>query len=215
MKLTQGHDIIVPQPYLWYPLTANSTDIIRGRTSTPSNIQSYDDRGAYFNGASYINLGAQLNSLQKTIYLEINADVYVSTDVETVYKAQYGTGSSSSTTMYLFMPCPAWAPNSYANFGTIISGNFTTWNISDVIEDGTYYKICIRQNTDGTTSCYCSYQNGTYSGTYSQSIADSISLYTYLGTNGGGYNRYFKGYMRNLKMWDLQLSDEQINSLMQ
>lgn len=197
----QEDAVVVPTPVHWFPYTSNGNDII-GSLTPVSGSPTYSDDGVAFTANSSQKL--RYNNVPLSDFTTIAMDVRfsVSTGLRQFLKLyysntqQYGAIASWdwSAVQYQF-----WNGSSTANSFSDPSSNYTV---------GVWYKVVMRTGTNSTDI----FVNGTLRGSLEATYSQNYNHTMYVGGREIS-GREFYGNVRDLKMWDVALTSEQIAAL--
>lgn len=197
--------VVIPTPKYWFPLTSDAVDIIQGKTKASGNAYSYSSEGAYFTASSSQTLRYNNIAMQDftTVSLEVKSATtsglrkpltfYASNQqqIGTIYSYDWG----SITLCQFLNGNSTWYSENFApNYFTTTNWNTITFRFNRSIN---------------TTSVFL---NGNLVETLQQAYSQNTNHRLYIGgreTSG----REFYGYIRNVKLWDVELTDEQIAAL--
>lgn len=200
----------LPEPKYWFPFTENNSDIMGNFPSWSSSTGvTYSDNGAYFNGNAY---------MQKTSASIPNSNLQTfsfQTMLPTVYS--YGI-----YTMFNFD-----AGNTNTGIGALIAPDWGLELIDNPAYNGSSNSDLSLASVPWTANTWCTlvwrqdfstkielFINGTLRASTSIVIPSSVNYSRfYIGTHPNNTNRKYKGYIKNVRMWDTSLTDEQIAAL--
>lgn len=191
----------MPTPVHWFPYTSNGNDII-GSLTPASGSPSYSSDGALFtaSGAQKLRYNNVPLSDFKTIAMDVRFSV--ATGLRQFLKLynsntrQYGAiaGWDWSAVQY-----QCWNGSSTANSFNDPSSNYTV---------GVWYKVVMRIGASNTDV----FINGVYRGSVGAAYSQNYNHTMYVGGRESS-GREFYGYIRDFKMWDVALTNEQIAAL--
>jgi len=202
--------IVIPEPYIWFPFTSNATDSEGVIGTLNGSCSGYSNDGAYFIGSGGLyktNLNILASNLN-TLSLQIKFDNIVPTDVTTILQI-VKSGNVNGLNMY---HAPSWGQDlnlaCYTTGSTII-GTLSLTSVPFIA--GEWYTLTIRQSfsVPKTELWVNGVKRNTFNTTYSQSF---VFNGIYVGKNTSSV-RVFKGHIKNLRMWNVELTDEQIAAL--
>lgn len=197
-----------PVPKYWFPFTENANDRMGNFPGWDiANIVGFSEDGGYFNGNSRL-LKRSLsipNSDLTTWGCEIMLPTLFSSGIYTIIKTLYSTTKTENQISY----APGW--NQDLNCAPFFNGNWIALSIVSVpFVENRYYKLTIRQTRDGTDL----FIDGVKRSHGSVVIPRDQTLTTLsVGYNESNSDRGFKGYIRNARFFDVELTDEQIAEL--
>ena len=205
----ENKSVIVPDPVYWFPLTADANDVMGNWIgwSTISGV-TYSSNGAYFNGSQKI---------EKTNASISHANFHTFS-VEVMFPQLYATGlycmfkyaCTRYNTFNAFNYAPGWSQD--LNCATYYNNSYGVLSISSVpFVANQFYTLLVRYNYDtGMSELFI---DGVLRNSATKVIPASETVNNvYIGVNNGT-DRYFKGYIRNVRMWNVMLTDEQISML--
>lgn len=197
----QGGSVVVPTPVHWFPYTSDGNDII-GSLTPASGSPTYGANGAVFTGGSLQKL--RYDNVPLSDFKTIALDVYFTTlgglrKLITFFRSntqQYGIicGWDWNVVQYQF-----W------------NGSSTQYNFNDPKSNysmNTWYRIVMRISGNNTDV----FINGEYINSVGVAYTQNVNHTMYVGgreTSG----REFYGNVRDYKMWDVALTNEQIAAL--
>lgn len=193
---------VIPEPVHWFPLTSDGNDNI-GSLIRVSGSPTYTSDGAYFTGVSSHTL--RYNNVPLSDFKTISFDVKFSSKsgLRKMFTLFY-----NNTSQYGSIAGWDWGSVSPAQF---LNGD-SIWHSSTVVNDdwniNEWYKITIRI-TDSDTDVFV---NKTYLTSLGTAYNRNYNHTLYIGgreTSG----REFYGYIRDFKMWNVALTNEQISIL--
>lgn len=197
----QEDAVVVPTPVHWFPYTSNGNDII-GSLTPASGSPTYGADGAVFTARGAEKL--RYNNVPLTDFKTIAMDVRfsVATGLRQFLKLYY-----SNTQQYGLIAAWDWSNVSYQFW----NGSSTVNTFSDPSSNytvGVWYKVVMRIGANNTDV----FVNGVYRGSVGAVYSQNYNHTMYVGgreTSG----REFYGNVRDLKMWNVALTDEQIAPL--
>ena len=193
-------------PKFWFPLTSDAVDVMGNFPgwSTVSGV-TYSSAGGYFTGRSRITRsGLSIpNSDVKTWGCEMMLPNLHGTGIYTILKTFYETQTENQISY-----APGWSQD--INCAPFFHGNYNALSIVSVpFVANRYYKLMVRQNhSNGTTDLFVDGALLSHGGIVIPSYQTLTSLS--IGHNESNSGRGFKGYIRNVMFFDIELTDEQI-----
>lgn len=194
-------------PKFWFPLTSDASDAMGNFPGwgTVSGV-TFSSSGGYFNGNGKIaatNLNIQ-NSDLKTWGVEIMLQSLYSSGIYTAIKNVYTTSNTEIQISY----APGWSQD--INCAPFYMGGYKALSISSVpFVANRYYKLMVRQKHSDCTSEL--FVDGVRKKIVDIVIpANQILAKISIGFNEANSGRGFKGYIRNVRFFDVELTDEQI-----
>lgn len=200
---TSQPDVI---PKFWFPLTSDAVDVMGNFPgwSTVSGV-TYSSAGGYFTGSSRIlKSGLSIpNSNLKTWGCEIMLPSLYGSGIYTILKTFYETKTENQISY-----APGWSQD--INCAPFLNGDYIALSIVSVpFVANRYYKLMVRQNhSNGTTDLFVDGALRSHGGIVIPSYQTLTSLS--IGYNESNSGRGFKGYIRNVMLFDIELTNEQI-----
>lgn len=197
--------VVIPTPKYWFPLTFDAVDIIQGKTKASGNASSYSSEGAYFTASSSQTL--RYNDIAMQDFTTVSLEIKCAT-TSGLRKAItfYAADQKQLGVMYSYQ----WNMITLCQF---LNGN-STWYSNNVTPDTfqttDWNTITFRFNRSlNTTSVFL---NGNLLDTLQQAYSQNINHRLYIGGREIR-EREFYGYIRNVRLWDVELTDAQIAAL--
>ena len=209
--------IVIPEPYVECPFTSNANDI-KGHLSWTNAVNlSYSSDGASFNGSSsYLRCQNQLKleKIKTVSYLvkfnRIPTDGVSSTWMALHYFMSYSYYNYAS--YYSIF-------QHYSNENVELTNNVRTNSYSAADNTlttpfgstltGMWYRITFRRNSNNTTDLWIDELHKVVN----YAIPDSYYSDIVFGKLYPNNIRYLDGNIKDLRIWDVELTDEQIASL--
>ncbi|MCR4858226.1 MAG: LamG domain-containing protein [Bacteroidales bacterium] len=212
--MSRRHKYIVSSPpgvlpKFWFPLTSDAVDVMGNfpEWSTVSGV-TYSSAGGYFTGSSRIlKSGLSIpNSDIKTWGSEIMLPTLYGSGIYTIMKTFYKTRTDNQISY-----APGWSQD--INCAPYYQGSYSALSIASVpLVANRYYKLFVRQrHTDGYTDLFI---DGVLRSAGNIVIPENQTLTSLsIGYNESNSGRGFKGYIRNVMLFDAELTDAQIAQL--
>lgn len=199
----------IPQPYIHCPFTNSANDIYGHLTWDNVVNLTYGNDGAVFNGSS-----SMLRSRNRITAGKIKTFVYyvkfnvIPTDgVSSTWQATHFFMGNNNSQNAMFGMLQHYQAENDELTNTIRAGSWTSTVLSTPYgstQTGRWYKIIVRKNQN-TTDLYID----NYHTTSNYIFNDSWNMDMFLGTNIA-FERYLNGNIKDLMVWDIPLTDEQI-----
>lgn len=209
------------------PLTYGSLDIIGGKTS-PVDAVSYDENGAYFHTSTknnYIgyNFNESLYRSIKTVYCEFKRTttkyntgcLYTLTGLRYdafQYKYDIEVHTRHYRSCWHNLDCLSFKVNSNATppLSTVegVSNTQITTNVCHKCISGVYHDKVITV-LDGVKTYQYNYQQDTFDN-YEMIDEEKTRLYFFIGGRSFNSEKMFEGYIRNVKCYTTEFSDEDL-----
>lgn len=193
-------------PKFWFPLTQNAYDAMGNFAGwdTVSGV-TFSSSGGYFNGSGRIyKSGLSIpNSDIKTWGCEMMLPSLYGSGIYTILKTFYETRTENQISY-----APGWSQD--INCAPFLNGDYVALSIVSVpFVANRYYKLMIRQNhSNGTTDLFI---DGVKRSDGNLVIPANKTLTSLsIGYNESNSGRGFKGYIRNVRFFDVELTNEQI-----
>lgn len=207
--------IVIPDPYHWFPLTENANDVM-GNWSGWGIIGSgntYTSDGLFFNGTNsslYKRNSNESNSLYVTTSVKTKLTELQSGGVYSVMRVSFG-----GTNFFTWDYPPDWSHVSdKINFGTLNMAATTTYNDIRVTAGDWFTFTSVQNFTNNQT---WSYINGVkymyFNNCISQSLSQQEFMVGYIYNNGSPIRYLKNAYLKDLRVWNTILTDEQISAL--
>ncbi|MBR4537205.1 MAG: hypothetical protein IKO62_11260 [Bacteroidales bacterium] len=201
---------VIPEPVHWFPLTQNNGDIMGNFPVWSYSIGiTYSDNGGFFNGNAYAykTLANIPNTNFQTFSVQIMLPTVYSSGIYTLFNFDVGNTNTGIGALI----APDWGgdlidnPTYNGNTNTDLSIGSIPWIAN------TWYTLVWRQDFTTKTELFV---NGSLRSSTTIYIPSNV-VYSrvYIGTHPNNSNRKFKGYIKNIRMWDCYLTDEQIAAL--
>lgn len=217
MKREHSNQESIPQPYIHCPFTSDVLDIYGHLTWTEQNGITFSDGCANFNGSSSYLRARNVLSLShiKTVsYLvkfnTIPTDGQSSTWQSCHYFQSYSYYNYAAYYGILqeFSAGPYGLSNAARSTSYSDSQNTLTTSFGST-QTGTWYRMTFRRNSDNTTDVWIDALRK-HINAY---IPDSYQSDIFFGKLYPNNIRFLNGGVKELKIWDVELTDEQIAQL--
>lgn len=209
--------IVIPEPYVSCPFESDATDEKGHLTWTTNNVTSYSQtNGARFGGSNYLRCynSFSLQKLMTMSYLVMFDSIPTDGNSSTWHTCHYIRGGNTDTYRYysflqhftsenVELTNCAQSGSSFSIADNVLTTPFGSTQIN------TWYRITLRVNstTNSVTAFIDSYKKD-----INAMIPTSETCDMRFGCNNNG-QRYLRGYIKDLRIWDVELTDEQIAQL--
>lgn len=209
--------IFIPEPYVECPFTSSADDI-KGHLSWTNAVNlSYSSNGASFNGSSsYLRCQNQLKleKIKTVSYLvkfnRVPTDGISSTWMSLHYfmsYSYYNYASYYGIFQHYSNENAELTNNARTNTYSAADNTLTTPFGSTLT--GVWYRITFRRNSNNTTDLWID----NYHKLVNYAIPDSYYSDIVFGKLYPNNIRYLDGDIKDFRIWDVELTDEQISSL--
>jgi len=209
--------IVLPEPYVHCPFTSNATDLKGNLTWSINTVSTYDATlGARFGGSNYMRAYNQI-SLQrlKTMCYYVRFDVIPTDGVSSTWQTPHyiRCNNTAGFRYYSFLQHFS-VENAELTNCAIINNSFSVENNVLTTPFGstlinTWYKIVLRVNeSNNNVTVFIDDLKRDINAMVPLSYSCDIRL----GCNDNT-QRYLRGYIKDFRIWDVELTDEQIAQL--
>lgn len=210
-------EIFIPEPFVYCPLTENANDTKGHLSWTTNTVSQYSlTLGARFGGSNYMRCNNSFSFANiKTLCYYVRFDsIPTDGNSNTWHVMHYIRGNNNESYRYYGMLQHFSNENAELTNCAVAGGSFnqntsvlTTPFGSTLVN--TWYKIALRVNaSQNNVTVFID----TYKKDISGTIPTSASCDIKLGAHPNNV-RYLKGYMKDFRIWDVELTDEQIAAL--
>ena len=213
----QHSSIVIPEPYVECPFTSNANDI-KGHLSWSNAVNlTYSSDGAAFNGSSsYLRNRNQLKleKIKTFSYLVKFNTIPIDGNSNTWHTAHYILcNNNSNYRYYSYLQHYSGEDVELTNCMTDGNGFSTAVNVltttfgSTVV--GQWYRMTFRRNSN-TTDVWIDLLHKTINRAVTN---DNYYADIFFGKMENQNKRYLDGNIKDLRIWDVELTDEQITAL--
>ena len=192
-------------PIHYFPFTENATDVVGDWGTLNGNCSGFSEDGAYFNNNTGFDKSVNATNTEFTVIdFEFKVPAVYTSGVYTLLRAEFDNNA-----MINFYIAPDWGQELNV---TVYSAANVYANLSLVtipIIANTYHRITLRQNIS-SNSCDL-FIDGVIRSSGNLCISSDKALQVmYIGRIQNSGKRLFNGHLRNLKFYDIELTNEQI-----
>lgn len=199
----------VPEPSHFFPLTANATDVTGDWGTLSGSCAGFNADGAFFNGS--------VAGFQQS--LQVPNSEFAVVDFEYMFPVFYASGVYRGVRMPFenagainVFYAPDWGQDLNCSIYSA-SSTYTALSLAEVpFTVNKHYRITIRQNLSQNTSDL--FINGEHRNHGTICIPSNRRLrYLCIGRMENSSTGRFKGYIRNFRTYNVELTDEQIAAI--
>lgn len=197
-----------PSPIHYFPFTQNATDVVGDWGTLSGSCSGFSEEGAYFNNNTGFNKAINAPNTEFTVIdFEFKVSTVYTSGLYTLLRCVFN--NSAYINFYI---APDWGQELNS---TVYSSSNTYAGLSlptiPIIANN-YHRITLRQNIS-SDSCDL-FVDGVLRNSGNLCISSNNILQTlYIGRTENANTRIFKGHLRNLKFYDIELTNEQIAQL--
>lgn len=198
-----------PSPIHYFPFTQNATDVVGDWGTLNGSCSGFSEEGAFFdnNSIGFSKVVNAPNTEFTVIDFEFKVPAVYTSGVYALLRVLFNNDANIN-----FYIAPDWGQELNASVYSK-KNTYAALSLPTIpIIANTYHRITLRQNIS-SNSCDL-FVDGVLRNSGNLCIsADNIMQTMYIGRIENANTRKFKGHLRNLRFYDIELTNEQIAQL--